>query len=205
VTINMLTRAADPVRRLPDHYREVHYLSINERGMLFWLNILSLIPLAISGLIVFGALMVYHGEFNAPLVIGALPDNLPSVWGIGLMIAVLPLHEWIHGQAIRYYGHKPRYGFKWVVLFATSDGALFRRHEFVKIALAPLAFISAAGAVIMLFLPSGIANWLGLTVVINAAGAIGDLWMTLVALRYDPSVLIRDEEDSIRIFARMGA
>jgi hypothetical protein len=40
-------------------------------------------------------------------------------------------------------------------------------------------------------------------VVVNAAGAIGDLWMTSVALRYDSSVLIRDEEDSMRIFARM--
>jgi hypothetical protein len=41
-----------------------------------------------------------------------------------------------------------------------------------------------------------------MAVVLNAGGAIGDMWMTAIALRYDPSILIRDEEDSMRIFAQ---
>ena len=99
-------------------------------------------------------------------------------------------------------GHKPRYGVKLFVLFATSDGALFRRDEFIRVALAPLVVITAMGGLLMLFLPFGMAYWVGLAVVLNAGGAIGDLWMTAVALRYDPSTLIRDEEDSMRIFAQ---
>ncbi len=190
---------------LPPNYREVHYMSVNEHGVLLWLNVLSLVPLVISGLLVFGALLVYHEEIGAPLVIEALPDDIPSLAGIALMLIVLPLHEWIHGLVIRRCGHKPRYGVKLFVLFATSDGALFRRDEFIRVAMAPLAVISAAGALIMLFLPLGIARWIALAVIVNAAGAIGDLWMTVVALRYDRSSLIRDEEDSMRIFARLGA
>jgi hypothetical protein len=196
-------QAARPVLVLPSNYREVSYMSINERGMLIWLNVMSLVPLAIAGLLVFGSLLVYHGELGAPLMVRALPDEIPPAVGFAMILLVLPLHEWIHGLAIRHYGHKPRYGVKRFVLFATSDGALFRRDEFIRIALAPLAVITAIGAGVMLFVPPDVGGWVGWAVVVNAAGAIGDLWMTSVSLRYDSSVLIRDEEDSMRIFARM--
>ena len=54
----------------------------------------------------------------------------------------------------------------------------------------------------MALLPLGLAEWIALAVTINAAGAVGDIWMTAVALRYDATALVRDEEDSMRIFAR---
>lgn len=193
--------ASGPVQSLPAHYREVHFFSINRPGMLVWLNILSLVPLLVAGLIVFGALLVYHEELGAPLVLNVLPGELPSLVGLLLTLLVLPLHEVMHGVTIARYGHKPRYGAKLLVLFATSDGALFRRREFIHIALAPLVYISLGGALIMLVLPQGLAYWLALALVLNAAGAVGDLWMTAVVLRFDRSVLIRDEEDSMRIFA----
>lgn len=200
----MFNRQADPIRELPPGYREVRYMSINERGVLLWLNLLSLVPLAISALIVFGALLVYHEELGSPLVIDELPASLPPALGLAVVLIVLPAHEWIHGLVIARCGHKPRYGVKLFVLFATSDGALFRRDEFIRIALAPLVVVTAAGSLMMLFLPFGLAYWAGLAVILNAGGAIGDLWMTVIVLRYDSSALVRDEEDSMRIFARLA-
>ena len=197
----MRNRSANPVRALPPDYREVRYMSINERGVLLWLNVMSLVPLMIGGLLVFGLLLVYHEALNAPLAIAALPESMPSQLGLLLVVLILPLHELVHGVVIARYGHKPRYGVKLFVLFATSDGALFRRNEFVRIALAPLVVISIVGSVIMLFLPFGLGYWIALAITLNAAGAIGDLWMTAVALRYDSSALVRDEADSMRIFA----
>jgi hypothetical protein len=196
-----MKRKAKPVITLPPNYQEVHYMSINERGVLVWLNFLSLVPLAISALLVFGALLVYNEELGAPLAVGSLPNSLPAPLGVALVLIVLPLHEWIHGLVIARCGHRPRYGVKLFVLFATSDGALFRRDEFIRVALAPLVVITALGSLIMLFLPFGLAYWVALAVILNAGGAIGDLWMTAIALRYDSSALIRDEEDSMRIFA----
>ena len=193
-----------PIKALPTGYREASFISINKPGMLVWLNLMSLIPLVISGMLVFGALLVYHEELGAPLVFNdALPDDLPTWGGLLLVLLVLPLHELMHGLAIQYFGHKPRYGFKLVVMFATSDGAYFRRGEFIRIALAPLAAISLLGAVIMLFVPQGVGYWVGWAVCLNAAGAIGDLWMTAAVLRYHPATLIRDEADSMRIFVRL--
>lgn len=191
----------DPIVVLPDHYREVHTISINDQGMLLKLNALSLIPLIAASLITFGALLVYHEEMGAPLVIDTLPRQLPGWVGLALLLMVLPLHELCHGLMIRRYGHHPRYGIKWMVLFATSDGAYFRRAEFIRVALAPLALITIGGALIILLLPQGMAYWVALAIALNAAGSIGDLWMAAVALRFDPSALIRDEADRMRVFA----
>ncbi|MBN1202130.1 MAG: DUF3267 domain-containing protein [Anaerolineae bacterium] len=198
----MWNQAANPVTALPANYRQVYYLRLTERGRLLWLNVLSLVPLAISGVVVIILLIAYH-SVGAPLVIDALPGELPTLYGMALVLLVLPLHEWLHGLAIRRVGHRPRYGVRLLVLFATADGAYFRRGEFIQVSLAPLVVISAAGLFLMLFLPLGLAQWIALAVMMNAAGAIGDLWMALVALRFDPSVLVQDEEDAMRIFAHV--
>ena len=189
-----------PITALPENYRETRYLSINQRGVLLWLNIVALALFAVSAALVFSLGRFYHDTLDAPLVIEGLSFTLPTWLGLLLALLVLPLHEWIHGLAIQQCGHRPRYGVKLVALFATSDGAYFRRSEFVRIALAPLVVISAAGLLLMLFLPSDLGHWIALAITFNAAGAIGDLWMAAIVLRYPPSALIQDEEDSIRIF-----
>jgi hypothetical protein len=193
-------RIAAPVRVLPPDYHEVHYLKVTEPGRLFWLNVLSVIPLVISGLVVLGSLMLYH-DAGAPLVITALSGEISTLLGTLLVLLVLPLHEWMHGLAITRAGHRPRYGIKLLVLYATSDGAFFRRREFIQIALAPLVMITGVGMVMMLFLPLELAQWIALAVILNAAGSIGDIWMTLVALRFPRTSLIQDQEDAMRIFA----
>ena len=76
--------------------------------------------------------------------------------------------------------------------------------EAEAVALAPLAVISLVGLALMPFLPGELALWIGVAVVVNAAGAIGDLWMTSVALHFDPSALIQDLEDGMRIFVQAG-
>lgn len=200
-----MTSQRPPITTLPPAYQQVHVLSVSKRKTLIWLNVLSLLPLMISGLVVFGLLLIYHSELKAPLVIRVLPEHIPSGAGLALVLLILPLHEWIHGLSIAHYGHKPRYGAKWMVLFATSDNALFRRNEFILIALAPLLVITLGGLVLIAFVPLGIAEWIGLAISVNAAGAIGDIWMAATALRYDVSVLIRDEQDSMRIFAPVSS
>jgi hypothetical protein len=157
-----------------------------------------------SGLIVFGLLILYH-TLGAPLVIGHLPEEIPAWLGLIIILLVLPLHELFHGLFITRFGHKARYGFKMTVLYATADGAFFRRNEFIQIALAPLILISTVGLILMLFFPPRLAQWVALGVVVNAAGAIGDIWMTAVALRFDSSALIQDEEDCMRVFAEVAA
>jgi hypothetical protein len=99
-------------------------------------------------------------------------------------------------------GHKPTFGAKLSqgLLYALSDGAYYRRDEFLFIALVPLVAITVAAYVLMLVVSDGIAAWLGVAVVINASSAIGDLWMAARALRYPRVALVRDEPTGVRFF-----
>jgi hypothetical protein len=60
---------------------------------------------------------------------------------------------------------------------------------------------------LMLIAPQSLAYYLGIAAVLNAGGAIGDLWSVGILLHYPAEVLVRDEADGFRIYAssRAGA
>ena len=114
------------LQTLPIDYEEALYLSLTAGRRLLWLN-LAAIGLLLVALVVFvGWLLLYH-TLGAPLTIASLPDGMSRGVGLLMLVAVLPLHELLHGLAMSYYGHRPRYGVKPLkgVLYATADGAYF--------------------------------------------------------------------------------
>jgi Putative zincin peptidase len=188
-------------RELPPGYREARYLAATEGRVLFWLNVLSLIPLVIA-LMVVGLWGVFVRRLRGPIP-SIFWENVPWLLAVILVIVLMiGLHEWIHGLAIRWMGYKPRYGINLAkgVFFATTDNGLFWRNQFLVVALAPLVVITIAGMILMIFTPDSLGYYVGLIVVMNAAGAIGDLWMAAVVWRYPDDTLVRDEADSIRIY-----
>jgi len=55
----------------------------------------------------------------------------------------------------------------------------------------------------MLLLPDYWGMPLALAVIINGTGAVGDVWMTAVVLRYPHGqTLVEDEADSIRVYVQ---
>jgi hypothetical protein len=194
-----------PIHELPPGYREVRYLAATEGRVLLWLNVFSLVPLviALAGVGIWGA-FVRRLRGSSPSLFW---ENIP--WLVAVIIVIvlmIVLHEWIHGLAIRWMGYKPRYGINLAkgVFFATTDNGLFWRNQFIMVALAPLVIITLAGMALMIFTPDSLGYYIGLIVVMNAAGAIGDLWMAAVVSRYPDNALIRDEADSIRIYTHSG-
>jgi hypothetical protein len=115
-----------------------------------------------------------------------------------LVLVMIPLHEGAHGLAIVAVGHQPRFGAKLskMVVYATTDTGLFRRGEFLAVALAPLVALTLLGMFLVWVIPDWYGYYVSLAVVLNAGSAIG------VVLRYPPSALVRDEEDGIRVFTR---
>lgn len=187
---------------LPAGYGEVLQLKLTQRSNFALLNVLAVPLLVISSVIFLGLLLVYI-RLGSPFVIASLAPAPPSQLAIvAIMIGILLLHEIIHGEVIRYYGHRPRYGMKLSkgVLFATADGAFFWRDQYVAIALAPLVLISAGSLLLSLFLPVDISLWVMLAAAINAAGSIGDLWAALKVRPYAKNALIKDEADSFRVY-----
>jgi hypothetical protein len=196
VTSPSLT-ARGPIRALPSTYHEVAHLVVTEGRRLLWLNLLALAPLALSllGLTAWWRFVVaWRGLRPEPV--------FPTVFGLALAVGVLILHECVHAVFVALVGHKPRFGAKLDkgVLYVTTDQGLFRRGEFIAVALAPLVLLSIIALALIYALPDSVGFWIGVAALVNASGAIGDLWMTWVALRYPREVIVRDEADGIRLY-----
>jgi hypothetical protein len=120
-----------------------------------------------------------------------------------LATAIVVPHEWLHGLAMRRYGGEPRYGvgvahFILPYAYATTDHR-FTRNEFLVVLLAPLVGLTLVGVPLMLVFEW---SWLVVPLAANAGGAVGDVWMALVALGYPSHVQFEDHADGIRILGR---
>lgn len=188
-----------PIHELPPDYHEVRHLVATESRILLLLNLASLLPIGVA-LVIVGWWWAFVRQLR-----GAMPgfEDFSPLLGILLVIVtVFTVHEAIHGLFIWIYGHRPHFGFKpqYGVFYATANDALFPRNQFLVIALAPLVIMTIIGMALMMIVPDALGYYVGLVIVLNAGGAIGDLWMTVVVLRYPPHTLVRDEADSIRIY-----
>ncbi len=189
----------------PEGYQEVRYLRVTEPGLLVALNVLSLATLAGGGGLIFMWTRFIVQQRSA------VPSGPAGIdW---LVIVIVPLvfiaHEGLHGLAICWAGQEPRYGAQFasfgpikipLLLYATTEGALFSRRAFIVIALVPLVVITAVGMLLVVVIPQGMLFTVNLCVALNAGGAAGDVWMSWVALQHPPNALIKDEADAIRIY-----
>jgi hypothetical protein len=193
---------------LPAGYAQDFHLDINDTATMARLQWLGFVGL----LAAIAAAALWHSVWRSLWIGPLLP--LPDVVFFGLLIAVIPAHEWMHGIAIRWAGQIPRYGAKFVdvgriklpyLFYATTDGAYFYRDAFIIIALAPLIVLSILLAALTLISPQTAFGPIMAAFVINASGAVGDLWMMRETARYPADALVLDEADAIRIFTRHDA
>jgi hypothetical protein len=124
---------------------------------------------------------------------------------VALFIGTMVLHELVHGAFILKYGGKPNYGagiahYILPYFYATTK-TIFPRKQFIVTAIAPLVVISLAAIGIMAAFPS-IAHWMFIPFVVNASGAVGDLWMISNVLRYPKHVLLEDVITGLIIYGK---
>ncbi len=191
------------IHQLPPDYHEAEHLVLLEPRKLLMINLLALIPVVISLVIMelwWTLVLRLRGSIS-----GGFGVDWPWwLWIILIFIVSIPLHEFLHGLAIRRAGHKPRYGMMLSkgAFYATADNALFWRDDFIFIALTPLVGITLLGLVSVYLLPDTLGYYVSLGIIFNAANSIGDLWMTAVVRRYASTTLVRDQADSIRIYVK---
>ncbi len=185
---------------LPPGYQEVLYWKISGKPLrLLLMNLLSVPLLAISGAFFIWLAMTLG---RAPTLVGisGLAELLLLLASLAL---VLVLHELTHGVAMRLFKAHPKYGVLWskAMFYATSPGFAYPRRQYLAVALAPLVGLSLA-ALLAIRLLAG-TPWVmlvALVAALNAAGAVGDLWITALVLRYPAHAYVIDEQDGVRIF-----
>ena len=108
------------------------------------------------------------------------------------------------GVVMQMFGAKPRYGVlgKQCISYATTPGYAYRRNDYLLVTLAPL-FILSILVILGMWLAQGNTLWVVLFAIcgaINASGAIGDLWIAIIVLRYASTAYVMDERDGVRVF-----
>lgn len=174
----------------PINYKEVGKFEITKKIAI------NMIALLAVGLIVFGFLFtaIYTLITGNTTISGDFsPESI--LVATFLFIFTVIFHELIHGLFISIYGGTPRYG--WEIahkilpyFYATTD-TRFQRNQFAVISISPLFVISLVCIILMVAFPV-FAQWMLIPLILNSTGAVCDLWMTIISLRYPKNVLVQD-------------
>ena len=129
----------------------------------------------------------------------------PLLWLLAF-IGVLPLHELVHAAFFSLFGGRPRFGagIKGVMpyLYVADPGRRFSRDRFLVTGLAPLLLLDLAALVLMLRNPSW--SWAAPALVANTSGAIGDLWVAGLLLRFPGWAQVEDRELGFAVWPSPG-
>ena len=187
---------------LPDNYQEVLSWKVTGKPVrVIVLNILGILLFIVFGM-VFSSIAISVGkmpsEGNFRLGLGEIGLAVAGI------VVTFVLHELTHGLTMQMFGARPKYGIIWkgLMLYATSPGHAYHRNNYMVIALAPFVFISML-VVLGMWILQGTA-WvalLGICGIVNASGAVGDVWITMVVLRYAATAYVMDERDGVRVFS----
>jgi hypothetical protein len=186
---------------LPENYQPFARLNIEDKRTQLILNIAGLVLLAVFGVLFFLWMAAFHSaDFAAGIQFNLQIGQFLAA--ILALIIVLVLHEGIHGLAYWLLaGVRPVFAFKGAYAYAAAPGWYVARGPYLAIGLAPLVLLSLAGMLALAVTP---LSWLAViyfAVVMNAAGAVGDLWVAVLLLRAPRGCLALDSGEEIQLFA----
>ena len=195
-----------PVRVLPEGYQAAGTLDLS-RGT--W----TLLAMQVAALVLFFAsawLFVYLAlvmsrigdpERSSLAGLAGLPAT-QMLWEVLVaLILMIPLHEGAHGLFFWLFtGERPRFGFVGSYAYAAAPDWYIPRNQHLLVGLAPLVLLSAAGTILLSFVSAPVLFLVLAVLVLNAAGSVGDLVMTVWIIARPKSALIRDAGDAITLY-----
>lgn len=193
------------LQTLPENYRLSAGLNMKNLGLQLKMNIAGFFVLVLFGWL-FTAAAVYLRPDDATTFLllkweGA-SGILTIVIVLALMFVTIVVHEGIHGLGFILLAKvRPIFAFRGVYAYAAAPDWFIPRDPYLVIGLAPFVGISLVGVALMAIVPAAWIAPLVLVCVVNATGAIGDLWVAALLLRQPPEALSNDTGDEIKIYA----
>jgi len=182
------------------HIQQCRELALLEPEQLRPLALLSL-QLLVIGIVSFVALDLISYFWQAHVLFKGLTWGGVALWlGISIIgyFIILPIHEAIHGLTILFWGGRPHFGSKLpLALFCGAREQMFRRNQYIVVAMAPLVVISVAGIILTLLAPS-LATYALFAIAGNISGAAGDLLVAWQLWHLPRHILVEDTETGYR-------
>lgn len=132
------------------------------------------------------------------------PQPTLLVFSLLLLVTLavwMTAHELVHGAFFWWFSrHRPQFGYGFGYLYAAMPGWYFPKWPYLAVGLAPLVVLSLVGMLLVPFLP---VFWAGLAffgMVVNASGAVGDIYVCFRIGLEARDVLICDRGDGFEVF-----
>jgi hypothetical protein len=121
---------------------------------------------------------------------------------VGIAAGQMVLHELVHGVFFWLFTRsRPTFGFRGWYAFAAAPGWLLTRGQYLVVTLAPFVLLSILGIILLAVVPTGALAAILAGTVMNAAGAVGDLWVVFLILREHRPIVIEDLGDGFNFYA----
>lgn len=189
---------------LPHNYEQDSTIDLaKDKTLIINLTIASLVLFFIFGILFMVlASVLSPASARSGNIIITLPTLLVAIVVVtAIVLLIMVIHELIHGLFFWIFTRsKPKYGFKGLYAYAAAPEWYIPRNQFLVIGLAPLIILTLLGLVLFRFLPPlGIfIDVFGMT--LNAAGAVGDIFIVALLLRKPASYLFRDFGTGITLY-----
>jgi hypothetical protein len=192
-------------RSLPVNYVLRSRFSARDRRTLLALNVAGFGLLFLFGWL-FISIAIYLRPSDAAAALTSAWLGLPplvAIFGVLVLFAIVVyLHEGIHGLGFWLATRtRPVFGMRNLYFFAAAPDWYIPRNSYLLIGLAPLLVISALCIFMMAVIPREFISAFLILAVMNASGAVGDLWVAVLLLRQPADALANDRGDEIRIYA----
>jgi hypothetical protein len=196
---------SDPSVLLPPGYRPV--LEFNLRK-----NKRAMIVLNVIGFVLFVAaagFLPYYIRLVRPQESGVFSGSIGSLWKMFQFVVFLLLdvvlliilHEGVHGLCFWLItGKQPVFSIGPGYAAAASPHSLISKKPYLVTALSPLVVLTAVGLVLIPMVSSGVLFYLGLFIVMNISGAVGDLWVAGSLLFRSEPLLVQDFGDRVVVY-----
>lgn len=189
---------------LPTNYTVVKTIDFKQnKGLVVGLTLCSAIAFFVFGALFFWLAFLLSPSFpkSFTATLGLSQISIVLLTMILTTVLVLLVHETIHGLCFWLFTRKrPLFGLKWGYAYASAPEWYIPRGPSVANGLAPLVAITLCGLALFPFVPFMVTSILIFALTINAAGAVGDLYVVSLLLTKPASILVRDYGDGMVVY-----
>lgn len=184
----------------PDGYADPYEFRYPTAVLLIGSGILGIV----SAVVFAGFLTLIRGPEVFATFYEVTVDGDTTTYAMDLTVVAVPffvallstavVHELIHGVVFRWYGHDVTYGAvpSMGAFYAAAFGEFQQRNELLRVALAPLVVITTVCVPLLVVPVPIVAITAVFVLILNTAGAIGDLYATWRFWRMPPKTLMYD-------------
>lgn len=194
------------VRTLPTGYQLRGGIDLaQDRRALLMLNAGGTLLLLVFGWLALQTTAALRPDVTLRITItlgSALDLMLVASIVLALLTGTVVLHEAIHGLCFWLFTReRPRFGFKGAYAYAGAPDWYIPRNHYLIIGSAPLVVITLLGLLLLALLPAPLLPGLLLVVVLNGAGAVGDIAVVgWLLARWPATTLVQDRGDAVAFY-----